>query len=199
VQISIKDNLKKVKREVGVLFRDQIPFVASQAINDTAFDTRAGLKETLKKDIDKPTPYTVRGVLVGRKRATKRNLRRTVDMDQARYEYMQHQLFGGTRRPRRKLIAIGRGVKRNKYGNVGRGTLKRLEGRADTYWGREGKAGTFGLWQREQGHRLKLLVGTIGEATYTKRVDWFKDAQHTVRTHYQSNFARRFNAVVKKI
>jgi ribosomal protein L20A (L18A) len=195
MQLSIKSNVKELQKDIGRLFRDQVPFVTSQAINDTAFDVRKGLQDTLQQDIDKPIPWTVRGVLVGRQRATKRNLIRTVDMDQARYEYMKYQLFGGRREPKRKLIAIGRNVKRNKYGNVSRATLKRLEGRADTYWGTE--RNHWGLWQRKPGHRLSLLVGGVASADYKPRVSWFSDAQQYVKQSFNKNFARRFRSAIE--
>lgn len=192
MDISIKSNMKQLERDVGIFFKSEVPFVTSQAINDTAFDVRAGLKKTLSHDLHNPTPWTLRGVLVGRKAATKRNLTRTVDLEQSRYEYLQYQIFGGTRRPERKLIAIGKGIKRNKYGNVSRATAKRAAARKDTFWGTI--RGTWGLWQRRNGGVSLLIAGT-SKAEYRQSVSWFDDAQHIVSSTFNNNFAKRFARV----
>ncbi len=136
MQIRVKDNLKKTDRVARALFKDQIPFATSQALNDVArLSATRDSRSDMESDLDKPTPWTKSGQRY--KRGNKRNQSAWVMIEGQRADYMLRNIHGGTRGPTKgnKGFVIGALAKRNKYGNVPRGLLKRMDARKDTFWG----------------------------------------------------------------
>lgn len=121
--IKVKNNINKLSKGLKG-FKDQIPFATSKALNVTAFEARQGAIKQLHKDIDRPTPFTASGIRY--QNSNKRNLTASVYVMPNRWEYLKYQVLGGTRIPQNKTIAVGASVKRNKYGNPARGSVKRL-------------------------------------------------------------------------
>jgi hypothetical protein len=71
--INIKiEGLEQVQRKLAG-FEKQIPFVLKNALNAVAFQTMREGREYLQKNIDRPTPWTVKSWYV-RKKADKRDL-----------------------------------------------------------------------------------------------------------------------------
>lgn len=194
--ISVKDNLKALKPGISRMFRDQIPFATSQALNDVA---RRSATEDSRRDmeqqLDRPIPWTKSGQRY--RRGNKRNLTSWVYIAPERAEYMRLQIAGGRRLPvpgtRGFLIAVK--AKRNKYGNPPKGSPAKLASRADTFWGTIN--GTYGLWQRTGPRNLALLFYVSPRADYTQGFDWPGSVALTVRQSFNYHFTKRFNAAVK--
>ena len=64
MQIDIRVNANDFARQVGVLFKDQIPFATSYAINKTAQQAQIELSREMVRVFDNPTRYTLNGTFI---------------------------------------------------------------------------------------------------------------------------------------
>jgi hypothetical protein len=64
MEIDIRVDVAAFEREMGVLFRDQIPFAQSYAINKTAQQAQIELTREMTRVFDNPTRYTLRGTFI---------------------------------------------------------------------------------------------------------------------------------------
>ena len=118
-EIDVSSDIDRVLSEVGDFFRDQVPFVTMQALNDTAFDIRRRIVESTW-----PNSITMRNkVFPGRvfrvqQKATKALLEAIVGED-GKYEFIERLAAGGTKRPRGNWLAVPVGdPRRTKAGGI---------------------------------------------------------------------------------
>ena len=93
---------------------------------------------------------------------------------------------------------IGAGLRRNKYGNLPKGAMKRAEAKGDTFVaGKRGGGSQLapGLYQRGKGARgrgkIKLLVSFEPRAQYKKRLEFQPVALRRARGVYEAHLVRR--------
>jgi hypothetical protein len=190
VAISIKHDLKRIKRQLTAIEKQQLPFAASVAINEAAFQGAQVEKKAIVGHIDRPRPWTKSGIHLF-KRSHKRewpNLLAQIAIKPDRWRYMRYHVEGGTE-PGRHIVPVN--IRTNRYGSIGRGKLK--------------KPGTFirrikgvtGVWKVAGGKRnprLSLLARFHPQATYRKRYPWGEAA----RKHAARNFSRYFDDAMRK-
>ena len=186
IKVDYKDALKDIKRVV----KNQIPFAASQALNDVAHKSQDALKAKAPLYLDRPTPFTLRGFRY--KRSTKRNLVALVYINPIQAKYLRFQIEGG---PRRGPTAVPVNVKLNKYGNIP-GRKRGLKRNKRQYFGTINK--TFGLWERSRkGDRVKLVAAMHKKVIYKRnRFPFQSIVTRTVAKHWQRAFTRRYNAAL---
>jgi len=150
------------------------------------------------KKLDKPTPFTIKGVKwQGAKKADYKlgKLHSRVYVMDKQAQYLSYQIEGGTRTPKGSAIAVPTtNLKLNKYGNMigGRNRIQRLLKKKNTFQGTIN--GVAGIWQRpKQGKRsgggfgttgpsgLKLLVAYENTVTYQPRFDFYGIGERSVR------------------
>ncbi len=189
-KVSVDDAI----RQLNDWEREQIPFAAAMAINDTVAEGRTEAQKGMRRDLKSPpTPWTQRGILF--RRASKRRLEGALYIEAKRWEYLQYQIEGGTRRPRRRWIMIGLG-RRNQYGNIPgwRNKRTRLLARSDHF---EGEVrGTVGIWQRQK-RGLKLIVAYRKQARYEPRWRFFHRAERHIENRYPILFRRRMERALE--
>ena len=178
MQVSVKSDIKKLTNTLSTIQRKQIPFATSKALNATAFDARKSVQTALDLQLDKPTPYTKRGVQV--EKSTKKNLVAQVGFRSRKFgkgqgsitqaEYMQRQIAGGTRLPKGQAIPVPvpKNMKPNKFGNIPRGKIDRLLADKDKYFSGvpKGRNSGAGIWQRmpanskrkKQGGKIRMVI-----------------------------------------
>lgn len=200
--VSVRADIKNATRKLSVAQKKQVPFAVSQALNDTAFDARKAVQVQLPRKLNKPTPWTIRGVRVGK--SSKRRLRASVYFTDDRAKYMKFQIDGGIRRNTTDgTIVMPKNIKQNKYGNIPRGKVKKLLQRPDTFIGTI--KGIPGVWQR--GHiskrgnwsnhnkshstNIRLLVRFEDEASYQPRFPMRKIVTGVARSKFRRHFNRR--------
>ncbi|WP_109314760.1 hypothetical protein [Pseudovibrio ascidiaceicola] len=177
----------------------QLPFAISLALNYTVEDIKANTEKALGRRLDRPAPFTKRGLAL--KRATKRNLSAAVFFKDRQAEYLELQEKGGTRKPKRKALAVPFSQRLNKYGNLPRRTIERLLKRPDVFQGEVN--GVEGIWQRPRrskrhnGSRgtkgssgLKLLIAYEESADYQPRLCFRESARKTADARIKHNFRR---------
>ena len=197
MEVVIKSNIDQVVKGLSRIQRKQIPFATSVAINDTAFGLQKEIKRQMPTKLDRPTPWTVSGVLV--RKSKKTDLEAFVYMAGARglpkesvdrNQYMKYQVNGGTRYPKKTKIPVpSKNLKVNKYGNMPRNKIKSLVKQKDVFVGNV--KGIDGIWQRnKKDNGIKLLVGFENNADYRPRLPFNRIGQGYTASKFTPNFQR---------
>ena len=180
--------------------RKQVPFAAALGLTNTPKEVMKVEQRMMVKQLDRPTPFTVKGVRwQGANKADFKlgRLHSRVYLMPKQAEYLSFQIEGGTRTPKGTAIAVPtNNVKLNRYGNLagGQGRIKRLLAKKNTFQGTIN--GVAGVWQRpKRGKRsrggsgtigqsgLKLLVAYESSTQYQPRFDFYGIGERSVRTN----------------
>ena len=209
MEVVIKSNIDQVVKGLSRIQRKQIPFATSVAINDTAFGLQKQIKRQMPQKLDRPTPWTVSGVLV--RKSKKTDLEAFVYMAGARglpkesadrNQYIKYQVNGGTRHPKKTKIPVPtKNLKLNKYGNMPKGKVKSLLAKRDVFVGKV--KGIDGIWQRGhynqggtfntssgRGSAIRLLVAFENNANYTPRLPYGRISEGYTKHKFEPNFRR---------
>jgi hypothetical protein len=171
--LTMSVDTRAIERRLNSLAAKQVPFAAAQAINDVAGLIRDAEPRGLERDLDRPAPFTKRGLFISR--ASKRKLTAVVGFKRIQSEYLSTQADGGKRRAKRRAVVVPVGIRLNKYGNMPRGSLKRHLGKPDVFSGTV--KGVAGIWQRpKRGVRRAGSVGTKGSRKGLKLLAIYKDS-----------------------
>ena len=197
MQITVKTNVEEAMKGLARINKKQIPFAAALGLTNTAKRLAEVEKRMMVKQLDRPTPFTIRGIRYQRANkadySTGRLHSRVYIMDK-QAEYLRLQIQGGTRTPSGKALPVPtKNLKLNKYGNIpgGQGRIQKLLSRKNTFQGTIN--GIPGIWQRPaKGKRkrggygttgptgLKLLVAYEPTAQYQPRFDFYGIAKRVV-------------------
>tara|TARA_S200002703_G_C3795496_1_gene245602 strand:+ start:2103 stop:2759 length:657 start_codon:yes stop_codon:yes gene_type:complete len=205
IQINVSSNIRDVARGLSSIQRKQIPFAASRALNDVAFE--AGPKgKVLADKADKTfrggaTRFTQRGFKV--KKSNKRDLTAVVFVDEAQAKYMRFQIRGGIRFPLRNALMISTDKTRlNRFGNITPATYRQMINNKTKYFKGvpNGKSGQNyeGIWERygrskryPGGQRIRMVARYIDKAQYRPLFPFAETTQGVVFSQ-QSGIAIRF-------
>lgn len=203
-RIPVSSNAAEVSREMRFLFRDQLRFAASFAINLTAkgiqAEERAGLKErfTIRR------AYVLQGVKIS-KFSTKRDLEAHIEIDPTRRFLLKFE-EGGVTQPRGTSFAVPTtAAKRTKTGVLRRAQRpKALElkfhGRGSKAEVFRGKSRTFLIRRSDGSGAIFQRVGRPGSGKLRQLFSFTPEAQIdpdlefelTARTVFQETFNRNF-------
>ena len=186
MKISIKDNIKEVTKQLSRVQKNQIPFAAMLTINELAKDLskkggtgvigKATGKKFKKKSGTGATKFTKRNFFY--KQATKQSLTATVYWDDRNADYMKFMVFGGTRFPAKRALAIPTkhaNKHLNSFGNFRKGAINTLLSDKSKYFKGTPKGSRFdseGVWERygrktkKGGQKIRMLVAFEKEAKY---------------------------------
>jgi hypothetical protein len=176
------------------------------ALNQVSTKLVKAAKEQMKKDFDRPNPFTLRGVAVASP-ATADQAEPTVVIavlpQQARY--LGLEVLGGVRKvgdyatAKAGIVMPGPDVELNAYGNLPRGYLKRLLSRKQAFTQR-GKNGALLIFARYDkkvgaGHDDKRLVAVLNQqATYKPRYHFVE----SIAGAFAKEMPKAWAAVVKR-
>ena len=212
--LSVSSDVKKLTKRIDKQYRRQIPFVTSRALNSSAFDARSTVQKALPKFLDRPSPFTIKGVQVGK--SSKKKLIAAVGFASKTFgklpagtgippaEYMKRLIKGGTRKPFHKYIAIP-ATKRdqNKYGSLKRGQVRRLLDNKAKYFGGVPKGNEnwgFGIWERTgKGGRksIRKRVIFVDQTKYEKIFPLKRIVTRSFKKTFSKNFQRAFKDAIK--
>ena len=205
--IKLKDP-RKVKRFLTRLEKKQIPFATALAITKTLQRAKVGVIKQAKKDIDRPTPFTLRGFRV--QSANKRTLTGRLFIAPIQENYLRYQIFGGVRRPKGTALALppakpeAGGVRLDRYGNVPRAQRARAQLGKGAFSGKVGNVA--GIWKPptrtktgkiRKGSRMRLLLAYEQQAVYRPRYRFFQRAQGEINANFPREFDRAFRRATK--
>ncbi|MCP4934584.1 MAG: hypothetical protein GY927_10370 [bacterium] len=202
-----------VKAAIKELENDakQTRYAAKRALDNTAFKVAQDVKKAASRQLDRPTPFTLRGIKY--RKATKQDLTASVYIDAIQAGYLQWSVFGGTRKGRSSSgEALPVEVALNKHGNItGRhkGKIQKLIARHDTFVERIN--GIYGLWQRGNvaksgrfstgGKRrhgsIRLLVRFVPYVDYDKRFKFHDAAERSFHKHFPKEFDKAFEQAMR--
>jgi hypothetical protein len=176
MQIVVKDNIKEITKNLDRKYRRQIPFAASQALNDVA--------KAARLENNKQTKTVFEGGAVGHttrsfkyKTTNKRELAAAVFIDPKTHKYMEFMVEGGTRFPNNKAILTSTyKSKLNRYGNFTKATMSHMLDDKKKHFKGIPKgmphAGE-GIWERygrsknyPSGRRIRKVGAYIDQAQY---------------------------------
>lgn len=104
-EISIKANIEAVSRALDDFRRRQLPFATAQAINDTLFDVKANIRQSMLEVFAQPVARTLNSVRISK--ANKQTLTGRAWIDDEPNKgtppatYLTPEVFGGPRNPKR--------------------------------------------------------------------------------------------------
>lgn len=198
MHLDIRSNMRAVQRGLNDAARKQVPFATSLAVNEVLGDVKTNWEKRMKRRLEEPTPFTMRGVAI--KRSTKRALRGTVRIKPIQAAYLATLEEGGTRRPKGRAILVPVRQQLNKYGNMPKGAVGRALARPTVFSGKPGKGRPGGIYQRTgRGGRkgLKLLVHYTSRSRYRATLGLMPAARKTADARMPGAFFRAMQRALR--
>ena len=205
MKLSLKHDIGKLTKTLSDIQKKQIPFAASQAINDTLFNIQRETKKQMPRKLDRPTRYTLGAFRVNK--ASKRKLKGQVYLHDSR-RYLEWQIEGGTRRNGAKKIGVPFNATLNQYGNIParkRGLIKNKNQFIATIKGITGvwergnydRKGKFRSNGKSKATAVKLMVAFEVDVQYKKRFPFYKIAEGVARNQFPRYFKRRLERALE--
>lgn len=201
MRFDVRHNIRDVERGLSDFARGQLPFATSRALNAVADDVARAEEAELRDALDRPTPFTLKGVAV--RRSSKARLEAAVFIKDRQAAYLTFQEQGGTRRPAGRAIPVPATTRRNKFGNLSKGAVKKLAAAPNTFSGTPKGGGPAGLYRRlgaranrRAGYKLQLMVTWAGRATYKPRLAFIETAQRVARRRIAAAVERELAAAI---
>tara|TARA_R110000751_G_scaffold146094_9_gene250005 strand:+ start:10674 stop:11267 length:594 start_codon:yes stop_codon:yes gene_type:complete len=187
LEISFESNIGEWTRYLGDRVAGQLPFATAKALTDTVrLDLKPAAERLIARRLDKPTPFTKRGIAFSG--ANKQGLIASVFVKDIQAEYLRVQEEGGTTTPKGRAFLIPVGQRRNKYGNMTRNAVKAALAKPATFSGRV--KGVGGIWQRMKSGKLKLLIRYEDKTTYSPRLGFHQEMAKVAGHAFPARFAR---------
>ena len=144
--IGIASNSDDLSKRLNDVAARQLPYAAMRTVNDLAFGIRADLQSQFRASFDKPTPFTLRSIIVNKATRQAPSAFVGLNTDNREDEILGHHFTGGKRAWKRMegrlkyagilkpgLIAVpGGGAALNAYGNIRPGLVTRILSYFDT-------------------------------------------------------------------
>ena len=189
----------------------QVEFAASKALNATGKAVADAMPAEIEKVIDRPTPFTKRGVRVLRY-ANKGKLETTVGFATAQARYMRWQIEGGTRNPGPAGLKIPAAINVDAFGNIPKGMISKLiavarkerklakatsrrvkvSNKVDLFYGdpkdQTGKPWPRGIYKVTNGQLIPLVIFPVTAARYRPRLDFPRIAENIIRKEWPRQF-----------
>ena len=160
---TIEADFNAADRLLSDLGRKQLPFAAAMTLNDVAADVKEDEARGIEETFDRPTPYTKRGLYL--RRASKSRLAAQVGVKSVQAGYLGLQARGGVRRPKGQALVVPVKMRRNKYGNMAKGAVKRAAAKPGVFVASRKSTRSQhlppGIYERPRGKRAskpKMLV-----------------------------------------
>lgn len=143
-------NLTDLSNQLRTL-RKQIPFATAQAMTAVVRKIEDAQKVALQRNLDNPTPFTVKSVKS--RGARKTDLKAKVFVMNTAAAYLEPFEIGGVHKLNGSALLNPKAIKLNKYGNLPRNKLSSLKSKENIFIGDIG--GVNGVWQRKKAKRGK--------------------------------------------
>lgn len=212
ITLKIDTNAAEVAKSLLFLFRDQIPFATSFAINHTAKGIQAEQREGMKKRFTIRRAYVLQGVKVS-KFSTKRDLEAHIQIDPKR-DFLFKFEEGGITRPRGTRFAVPDEVRRGKTGVVSKVMRPRslefkfhgLGPKAEVFRGKrrtfmirrpDGTGAIFQRIGRRTSTKLRMLFSFTSKAEIEPSLEFELTAQIVFQETFTKNFEPAFDKAVR--
>ncbi|MDP2196822.1 MAG: hypothetical protein Q8J72_12670 [Rhodocyclaceae bacterium] len=213
--------LDAVKRTVANLEK-QTRYATAVALTRTAKAVKDAMPAALERDLDRPTPFTKKGLYV--KGAKPGHLVAEVGFMDRQASYLKYQIAGGTRTPTARGIRLPGNIQLNSFGNIPKGLTDKLKAAAQSgqlskaigkrigagdrrkgaapiqlFYGKPTGRGwdkaPMGIWRRTPGKPGKLVPVIVFEDTparYQPRFNFHREAERVIRSEWDRQFSTAF-------
>jgi len=193
MQVDMRHNLREVQRGLSSEARRTVEGATAAGINATLKDVGKNLEKRFRRVLDRPTPFTMKGIKL--RFARDRTLRGSVFVMDRQAAYLRRLEDGGTRRPEARAIPVpGANQRLNRYGNLPRKALARGFASPKFFSGSPGAGRPAGLWQRmgtKARPKLRLVALWASDATYSPVLRFYVTARKTADARLQGHVLRR--------
>ena len=191
--LQIASNIKDAYKQLNKMQQKQIPYAASQSINDMIYISWGTIRKQLPEKLDRPTPKTVSGAKYVA--TDKRNLSKgKVFFVPEVSAYLKWQIYGGTRTPTKGTM-VPVNIKLNKFGNIPNRKGGIIKGKHNRFVGRVDNV--VGIWQRMAKGKVKLLTRWTKTAKYKVRFPFNRIINGVVEKNFHKAFNKRLNEALK--
>lgn len=198
----------------------QVRYAAAVALTRTANAVKAAMPAVLEQQLDRPTPFTKRGLFV--RPARKDDLAAVVGFHDIQARYLRRQIEGGTRQAGPRGIKLPGNIELNTFGNIPKGAIDKLKAAAQSGQisgalrrrlgvggrrkgqatlqlffgkpqGRGWEKAPVGIYRRVPGNPGKLIPVVVFEDTparYKPRLKFREAAEAIVRREWDQQFAK---------
>ncbi|MGL4647937.1 MAG: hypothetical protein ACRC1H_00910 [Caldilineaceae bacterium] len=198
----------------------QVAFAASKALNATGKAVADAMPAEIERALDRPTPFTKRGVRV-LKYANKARLEATVGFMRAQAEYMRWQIEGGSRQPGTEGLRLPAAIKVNEFGNIPKGIIRQLVAVArkerrlgkvkarriavsrevELFYGdpidKTGKTWPRGIYKATRNALVPLVVFPVTPARYRAIFDFPRIAEGIVKREWSRQFDKAMDEALR--
>jgi len=198
MDIKIETNINRVVKQLNIIERQQIPFAASVAINETLGMGRTKgkgldgvLGREMNKRLDRPMKRTTKAFY--RKAANKKKLDGTLGFFDWASEFMKFLVFGGTRTTGKNIpVPFKQNARLNQYGNI-TGKKSGLIKKKSQFFGNIG--GVDGVFERaKKDIKPKLIIGFKKSVNYKPIFPFYEIAGRYIGF----TFPKKFNEALAK-
>ncbi len=217
----VSDYLKNLEK--------QSRFATSVAMNKTVFKVREDVQQEMKRVFDNPTRYTLNSIRY--KKSTKANLSADVHIADEAFKgippikWLSPNIYGGARSlkrsemhlRRRGLLPVdsytvpGKGLRRNKFGNVFKGQINKIlsnvraqndpyqntpSGRGTSYFSGTIK-GTQGIWERRGRKVRPALIYTKMAPKYRSLFEFHTIARKSADMHWPREIEKAIDYAIR--
>ncbi|WP_138471440.1 hypothetical protein [Poseidonocella sp. HB161398] len=195
MDFDLRHNIRELERGLSDAARREVRGAVAAGINATLKDIKANTEKRWRKVIDRPTPFTMRGLRV--RFARDRTLTGAIFVMDRQAEYLINLEKPGTVHPEGAALPVpGAAQRLNKYGNLSRGAIKRGFASPKHFSGTpRGGHRPAGLWKRagtKRNPRLVLMALWAEAATYARAPLRFKEsAAKTAKARLPGHILRR--------
>lgn len=208
---AIKNKLQQLEK--------QTRFAAAVALTRTAKAVKDAMPAAMDRELDRPTPFTKKGLYV--KAAKASNLVAEVGLMDRQASYLKYQIFGGTRQSTTRGIKLPGNIQLNSFGNIPKGLVDKLKAAAQSgqlskaigrklgsenrrkgaapiqlFYGKPTGRGwekaPMGIWRRIPGTLVPVIVFEDTPAKYRPRFGFHREAERVVRAEWDRQFAAAF-------
>lgn len=156
-----------------------LPSEVKGAVNKAARATVTELKKKLVEVFDRPNAFTLNAfaVLPADSKAGSDTVSALIYVRPQQAEYLSLQIDGGVRAAGDYAttttgpLVPGKGAKLDRYGNLPRGYLARVEATGDAWWGTT-PTGLRGLWRRSKDGAVEAVAVIVPEVQLQPRFDF---------------------------
>ena len=177
----------------------KVKFAIKDGIDSTLDLVNKAEIHQLKKDIDRPTPFTQNAFVVKKTRFNDVSFEGRVITKPIQEKYLMTQVYGGVVQAKRSYIGVPtKKADLNAYGNLkGRrsGLVKR---RTDFIANVNNIRGVYRRVGKGENQKLDLIVGFERSVNYSKRFKFFEAGNRVVRNHLKKRLQIQINKKFKR-
>lgn len=144
--IRIESNSKEIAKRLNDIATKQLDYAAMRTVNDLAFGIRTDLQRQFRESFDRPTPFTMRSIIVNKASREEPSAFVGLNTDYRQDQVLGHHFTGGNRAWKRMekrlrwkgilkpgMMAVpGDAAALNAYGNIKPGLVTRILSYFDT-------------------------------------------------------------------